>query len=210
MISSFHVIQTCGSILGNSVGWVAKQYFYFHALEGVRSSLDTTISNIASRYFGNFFGHVIGNQLSYPVSIHYTLFLGDLVWTFVSETIQSMILMAARSCHIVDRSFKEIPLWIDLALRVSTAVVIYFGKAFFIHKMMPVVKIGIEKLVIYAAQHGTHHFFISMPLQFFAPVGAIVLAPMATFFLADIAASFAQNALYSTSYTAATAVYNMV
>ncbi len=210
MVLSLQAAQNAGYLLGNTTGFLAKQYFCYYGLEGVRRELDTVISSIAERFFGNMVGRAVGHQLSYVASIPYTVFLGDLIWTTTSEIIQSTVLLTAKSIGIVERNIRKIPVWMDLALRISSATISYFAKCAFIHAAMPTVKIAVEKLILYAAIYGTTNVFFRASLVTIAPISAITIAPMATFFIADALGMLLQTSLYTGSNTVATLAYNHI
>lgn len=201
-------VNAFGSALGNSLGFIAKQGFCYTGLPGVRRELEDVVTQVAQEQFGWFVGSAIGSQVALMTSVPATIFLGDLIWSAVSEITQSAVYLTARAAGMVEETYQSLPTWIDIALKISSIAAGYFAKCLFAHHAMPIIRTGIESMLRHGWINTIPNPIIRTCLQTVAPFGAIMIAPTATFIAADIVGSLTQSLFYISTNTSATIAYN--
>lgn len=177
-------IANCSSfIIGNALGFVAKQSFCVNSLEPVRLELEKTISRIASTTLGNFVGNLVGKQLSYLTAIPMTVFLGNLIWSFIAETTQTAVSLVESAFSTTVKLIKP-PFWLYGAVRIASFAVGYLANTFFCFNAMPIVKSVSEHII---------RELLPFSIGPLVSVAATCVTPTITFALGDLVGMVAKQ-----------------
>ncbi len=177
---AFQILDTGSYIVGNTVGFVAKQIFCVSSLEPVRRQLEQTISRIASPIFGSFLGGILGNQLSYASAIPMTSFLGNLVWSWIADVPQVCVSILISVCFPRNNN-KGIAQWMYTAVRVSGTVLGHLANSYFCLNAMPIVKQVLEGVL-----KNVTPLVTSWQITPILPLVALCVTPTITFSAGDL------------------------
>lgn len=198
MISSTP-ITFLGIVTGNITGFVAKQYVLINGLETIRRNIDEIVSSVAKEQFGSWVGTIFGHQASLVLALPVASFIGDVVWSCVSEVIHSTISCSARTIGLIKPCAKTLSSAVLVAIRVFAALISYTVKAIILQYSLPYVHVFLESVLPKILPALCRYSFFQFYLQpFFTFSAAMVLTTPATLLLADICGIIVQEILYFT------------
>ena len=186
-----------GAITGAVAGYVAKQVFIVYELNVVREELSQCVTAVALRYFGSFaaqaLGYVVGVSLALPVAN----FIGDIIWTSISEGVRAMTFLLGRSFGL----YKEVPSWmttiLKLAARIVSVAIGYFTKSLVVCYGMPYSNQTVLKIATVITPTLCSSSWGNVVLTPISFLLATSCAPTLTVVLADITSFAVQSILYA-------------
>lgn len=170
----------CLSLCTSFAGFASKQLFCYYQIDFVRERLQETISKIATRQFGAFAGNIIGNQLGILFATTVTVFIGELVGTFVQECIKTIVNLISR--FWINKDYSNRSYIKEISTKIVCLISQIFAKSYFCNYGMPFVKIGIEL----ASREILKLSIAPFSYAIFSTAVAVMLAAPVTFLLGDI------------------------
>ena len=93
---ALHAAVSCtAAAIGDVFGFMAARWIHTTGIIGVRRELDSYITTLAREKLGDWTAQSIGFQCSLVLANPVSSMLGSLVWTCISEAVQSGLLLIA-------------------------------------------------------------------------------------------------------------------
>ncbi len=179
-------VSCVATIAGNILGFSAKQVLIVHGMATIRDEIRQVVASVAEQHFGSWVSGAIGFQASLMLALPVASFIGDLVWTCISEAVNSIITITAEILGIIKRRSGWLVTSLITAVRVAAVAIGYFVKCLVCNYAMPFVEEALGSIF-----RTTLPYLIEshVALNIFTPLlaaGATVCTPTVTIIAADI------------------------
>jgi hypothetical protein len=190
------VISCIASVAGNVVGFSAKQMVIVRGIGVIRDEIHRIVASIAEQHFGSWIGNAIGFQAGLSLALPVTCFIGDLIWTCISEAVHSIIVLSAEVLGIIKRRSGWLINPLMTAVRVAAVAIGYFVKCLVCNYAMPFVEASLDTIfrrVLPVLIENNLAVNVLTPL---VSAGATILTPTITILAADIIGMLVQLLFY--------------
>jgi hypothetical protein len=193
------VISSIATVTGNILGFSAKQTVIVRGIASVRDEIHRLVASAVEPYFGSWIGSAIGFQASLTLGLPVTSFIGDIVWTCISEAVHSIITIAAEVLGIIKRRTGWLATPLMTAVRVAAIALGYFVKCLVCNYAMPFVEASLDTIFRKTLQFLIENYLAIHILTPLVSAGATMFTPTVTILAADIIGFAVQLLIYQGS-----------
>ncbi len=186
-----------GVITGAVAGYVAKQAFIVYELNVVREELSQCVAAVARRYFGSFAAQALGYGVGVSLALPVANFIGDLIWTSISEGVNAMTFLLGRSFGLYKDAASWMTTQLKLAARIVSIAIGYFAKCLVVCYVMPYSNQTVLKIAAVITPTLCNSSWGNVVLTPISFLLATSCAPTLTGVLADVTSFVVQKILYA-------------
>lgn len=180
------VVSCVAAVSGNILGFSAKQLVIVRGIATIRDEICKIVSSVAEQYFASWISAAIGFQASLSLALPVTSFIGDLVWTCISEAVNSIITIGAEVLGIIKRRTGWLVTPLITAVRVAAVALGYFVKSLVCNYAMPFVEACLDSIFRTALPYLINNHLAVNILTPLVAVGATICTPTVTILVADM------------------------
>lgn len=194
-------VSCTAAAIGDVFGFIASRWILTSGIAAVRTELDSCISTLARERLGEWVGRSIGFQCSLVLANPVASLIGSLVWTCISDAVQSFIRLFAEIIGLIRQKGGTLRSLILTGVRVSCTVVGFFIKRTIINYAVPVsivsAEVAVKTVLPYLATHTVarvvFQMLISLSGAAFVPLSIAITAEAVAFVAKQVLSIFSNS-----------------